>query len=155
LDEIMPRVKNNNPEIILKIAGKYLPEGLIKKADRTEGVTYHGFVKNIDAFVASSALFVAPIFIGAGLKMKLTHSLACGTPVLTTPIGAEGINIGPENGLWIEQTSGALSEKCFELMKNEPGLEQAGFRGKKEVNRLFSPQIVKEKFNRLYGTLIK
>jgi glycosyltransferase involved in cell wall biosynthesis len=155
LDEIMPRVKNNNPEIILKIAGKYLPEGLIKKADRTEGVTYHGFVKNIDAFVASSALFVAPIFIGSGLKMKLTHSLACGTPVLTTPIGAEGINIGPENGLWIEQTSGALSEKCFELMKNEPGLEQAGFRGKKEVNRLFSPQIVKEKFNRLYGTLIK
>jgi len=155
LDEIMPRVKNNNPEIILKIAGKYLPKRLIKKADITEGVTYHGFVKNIDAFVASSALFVAPIFIGAGLKMKLTHSLACGTPVLTTPIGAEGINIGPENGLWIEQTSGELSEKCFELMKNEPGLEQAGFRGKKEVNRLFSPQIVKEKFNRLYGTLIK
>ena len=154
LDEIMPRVKNNNPEIILKIAGKYLPERLIKKADRTEGVTYHGFVKNIDAFVASSALFVAPIFIGAGLKMKLTHSLACGTPVLTTPIGAEGINIGSENGLWIETLPLDLSEKCYELMKNETELEKAGFRGKEEVNRLFSPQSVKEKLNGLYGTVI-
>ena len=154
LDEIMPRVKNHNPEIILKIAGKYLPERLIKKADRTEGVTYHGFVKNIDAFVASSGLFVAPIFIGAGLKMKLTHSLACGTPVLTTPIGAEGINIGSENGLWIETLPLDLSEKCFELMKNETELEKAGFRGKEEVNRLFSPQSVKEKLNGLYGTVI-
>jgi glycosyltransferase involved in cell wall biosynthesis len=155
LDEIIPYVKNYNPEIFLKIAGKYLPEKLINKVDTTDGVNYFGFVQDIDTFVASSALLVAPIFIGAGLKMKLTHSLACGTPVLTTPIGAEGINIGPENGLWIEQTSGELSEKCFELMKNEPELEQAGFRGKKEVNRLFSPQSVKEKFNRLYGTLIK
>ena len=154
LDEIIPRVKNDNPEIVLKIAGKYLPEKLIKKVDTTDGVNYHGFVKDIDAFVASSALFVAPIFIGAGLKMKLTHSLACGTPVLTTPIGAEGINIGSENGLWIEKNPEAFSEKCFQLMKNEPELEKSGIRGQEEVNRLFSPQSVREKLNTLYGTLI-
>ena len=154
LDEIIPRVKNDNPEIVWKIAGKYLPEKLIKKVDTTDGVNYHGFVKDIDAFVASSALFVAPIFIGAGLKMKLTHSLACGTPVLTTPIGAEGINIGSENGLWIEKNPEAFSEKCFQLMKNEPELEKSGIRGQEEVNRLFSPQSVREKLNTLYGTLI-
>ncbi|MBC8346022.1 MAG: glycosyltransferase family 4 protein [Candidatus Marinimicrobia bacterium] len=154
LDEIIPRVKNNNPEILLKIAGKYLPEKLINKVDTTDGANYFGFVQDIDTFVASSTLFVAPIFIGAGLKMKLTHSLACGTPVLTTPIGAEGINIGPENGLWIEKTPDALSEKCFELVKNEVELEQTGIRGKKEVNRFFSPQSVNEKLNTLYGTLI-
>lgn len=154
LDEIIPRIKNNNPEIVLKIAGKYLPEKLIAKIDSIDGVSYHGFVKDIDAFVASTNLFVAPIFIGAGLKMKLTHSLACGTPVLTTPIGAEGINISSENGLWIEKSPKAISEKCLELMKNEPELEKAGFRGQEAVNRIFSPERIKTKLNALYRTLI-
>jgi len=91
--------------------------------------------------------------MGAGLKMKITHSLACGTPVLTTPIGAEGINIGSENGLWIEESLEALSEKCLELMKNGQELEKAGLRGKEAVNRLFSPPRVTTKLNALYLSL--
>ena len=154
LDQIFPPVKNCNPDIVLKIAGKYLPKNLIEKVNSTGGVNYHGFVNDIDSFIASSVLFVAPIFIGAGLKMKLTHSLACGTPVLTTPIGAEGIRISSENGLWIEESPEALSSKCLGLMKNELELKNAGFRGKERVNMLFSPDIVKTKLNALYGTLI-
>ena len=67
LDQIFPPVKNYNPDIVLKIAGKYLPKNLIEKVNSTGGVNYHGFVNDIDSFIASSVLFVAPIFFGAGL----------------------------------------------------------------------------------------
>lgn len=150
INEVFPKISCS---VSLNIVGKGLGRKIIQTIHNLEGVNYLGFVDDIDSFIASQMLMVAPIHMGAGLKMKITHSLACGTPVLTTPIGAEGINIGSENGLWIEESIEALSEKCLELMKNGQELEKAGLRGKEAVNRLFSPQRVKEKLKVLYGTV--
>ena len=150
INEVFPKISCS---VSLNIVGKGLGRKIIQTIHNLEGVNYLGFVDDIDSFIASQMLMVAPIHMGAGLKMKITHSLACGTPVLTTPIGAEGINIGSENGLWIEESLEALSEKCLELMKNGQELEKAGLRGKEAVNRLFSPQRVKEKLKVLYGTV--
>jgi len=150
INEVFPKISCS---VSLNIVGKGLGRKIIQTIHNLEGVNYLGFVDDIDSFIASQMLMVAPINMGAGLKMKITHSLACGTPVLTTPIGAEGINIGSENGLWIEESLEALSKKCLELMKNGQELEKAGLRGKEAVNRLFSPQRVKEKLKVLYGTV--
>ena len=150
INEVFPKISCS---VSLNIVGKGLGRKIIQTIHNLEGVNYLGFVDDIDSFIASQMLMVAPIHMGAGLKMKITHSLACGTPVLTTPIGAEGINIGSENGLWIEESLEALSKKCLELMKNGQALEKAGLRGKEAVNRLFSPQRVKEKLKVLYGTV--
>ena len=150
INEVFPKISCS---VSLNIVGKGLGRKIIQTIHNLEGVNYLGFVDDIDSFIASQMLMVAPIHMGAGLKMKITHSLACGTPVLTTPIGAEGINIGSENGLWIEESLEALSKKCLELMKNGQELEKAGLRGKEAVNRLFSPQRVKEKLKELYGTV--
>ena len=150
INEVFPKISCS---VSLNIVGKGLGRKIIQTIHNLEGVNYLGFVDDIDSFIASQMLMVAPIHMGAGLKMKITHSLACGTPVLTTPIGAEGINIGSENGLWIEESLEALSKKCLELMKNGQELEKAGLRGKEAVNRLFSPQRVKEKLKVLYGTV--
>ena len=150
INEVFPKISCS---VSLNIVGKGFGRNIIQTIHNLEGVNYLGFVDDIDSFIASQMLMVAPINMGAGLKMKITHSLACGTPVLTTPIGAEGINIGSENGLWIEESLEALSKKCLELMKNGQELEKAGLRGKEAVNRLFSPQRVKEKLKVLYGTV--
>ena len=52
-----------------------------------------------------------------------------------------------------KRKSGSPIKKCLELMKNGQELEKAGLRGKEAVNRLFSPQRVKEKLKVLYGTV--
>ena len=150
INEVFPKISCS---VSLNIVGKGLGRKIIQTIHNLEGVNYLGFVDDIDSFIASQMLMVAPINMGAGLKMKITHSLACGTPVLTTPIGAEGINIGSENGLWIEESLEALSKKCLELMKNGQELEKAGLRGKEAVNRLFSPPRVTTKLNALYLSL--
>ena len=150
INEVFPKISCS---VSLNIVGKGLGRKIIQTIHNLEGVNYLGFVDDIDSFIASQMLMVAPIHMGAGLKMKITHSLACGTPVLTTPIGAEGINIGSENGLWIEENLEALSKKCLELMKNGQELEKAGLRGKEAVNRLFSPPRVTTKLNALYLSL--
>lgn len=55
-----------------------------------EGVEVYGFVDNIDEFACNAHVIVAPIFSGAGVKIKVLDAIGYGKPLVTTPKGAEG-----------------------------------------------------------------
>lgn len=150
VNDIFPAVRENSPRVSLKVAGKYLSNSMIIEMDKLEGVEYYGFVENIDTFVASSSLFIAPIKIGAGLKMKITHSLACGTPVLTTSIGAEGIPISKKEGLWVEDEIHKMVRKCIVLISDPKYLAEIGKIGQKKVKELFSKECIRAKLMSMY-----
>jgi len=128
---------------------------LVVRCENTDGIIYDGFVNDIDTYISTASLFIAPIYIGAGLKMKITHALACGTPVLTTPVGAEGIPLTEEDGLWVEDDIPSIIEKCLELFRQPEQLEKLSKRAKEKVRELFSQEVVTSKLTSLYKRMIK
>jgi len=155
IEEIFPILKKSIPHINLKIAGSHLPLKFVRRINRIDNMVYAGFVKDINKFVGQSSLLVAPIHIGAGLKMKITHALACGTGVVTTPVGAEGIHIKAKDGLWVENNNKAIAARCIEIMNQPELIKQAGEKGKKAVEKIFSPEVIREKFNNIYFDLVQ
>ena len=139
----------------LNIAGKSLPKYLQKEIRNTEGINYLGFIDEIDEFIKTQMLMVAPIELGAGLKMKIPHSLANGTPVITTPIGAEGIDIGSENGLWVCDGIEIIIKKINSLLIRQPILIERGKAGQNAVKKLFSEEVILSRFDQLFSQLIK
>jgi len=139
----------------LNIVGKSLPKYLQKEIRNTEGINYLGFIDEIDEFIKTQMLMVAPIQLGAGLKMKIPHSLANGTPVITTPIGAEGIDISSENGLWVCDGIEMIIKKINALFGRQPILIGRGKAGQNAVKKLFSEEVVLSRFNQLFSQLIK
>jgi len=139
----------------LNIVGKSLPKYLQKEIRNTEGINYLGFIDEIDEFIKTQMLMVAPIQLGAGLKMKIPHSLANGTPVITTPIGAEGIDIGSENGLWVCDGIEMIIIKINSLLGRQPILIGRGKAGQNAVKKLFSEEVILSRFNQLFSQLIK
>jgi len=154
IQEIYPNVKVHHKNAKLKIAGKYLPNHLARYIKNYPNIEYHGFVDDIDTFIASSSLFISPIISGAGLKMKTTHALACGTPVLTTSIGAEGISISEDDGLFVEDDIVKMTDKCNQLLMDH-NLDQYGRRGKSRVEKLYSIKVIREKWINLYNEISK
>ncbi len=77
--------------IEIVIIGKWLPEDFQKKISSYDNVKYLGFVKNPYQIIANSLATISPLFSGAGVKVKVVESLACGTPVIGTNIAFEGI----------------------------------------------------------------
>jgi len=91
--EIMPLVWRELPECKLTIVGPHGPPEVEALASRRVEVA--GWVPDMTELLETSRLMVAPLRYGAGMKGKVTQSLAAGLPVVTTPVGAEGLSVTP------------------------------------------------------------
>lgn len=151
IDLIFPYI---NKEIILSIVGKDMPTKLASRINSLDRINYLGFIDDIDSFISSQMLMVAPISIGSGLKMKIPHALSCGTPVITTIIGGEGLEINKEDGI-IKSEINNFATEINKLMLNQSKLISLGEKGRDKVNSYFSKEVVVEKFQTLYKSIIK
>ena len=143
-----------NKEIEFNIIGKGLQKDIITKIKGNNRINYLGFVDDIDNFLASQMLMVAPIRIGAGLKMKIPHSLVCKTPVLTTDVGAEGIDINENNGMWVATDTSDMIKLINKLLLQNNLLIKKGELGRNAVIELFSEEKIISQFESLYSELL-
>lgn len=90
VDTVWPIVTGSVPEARLHIAGT-LPEGFAHLMPRGAGITYAGFVDDLDGLYAGAAVLAAPLRQGAGVKFKVLEAIARGVPTALTSIAAEGI----------------------------------------------------------------
>ena len=151
---IFPKIQDEFPDLILTIVGKYLPLYLQKHINKNDNIIYKGFVENINNEISNALLMIAPIFIGAGLKMKIPHALSCGVPVITTSVGAEGIELNESEGLWVENDILKIISLAINLLKDKNSLIQKGILGKEKVNELFSSKVINKKIVSIYDELL-
>lgn len=151
--KIWPEIKAQVPTATLKIAGKHLSARFIHDLGELEDAEYAGFVDDIDTFIASSSVMLAPIRFGGGLKMKITHALACGTPVVTTSIGAEGIDLGTEEGLFKEDSSESIIQSVVEVLESHD-MEVLSKKTRMAVQAKFSLEPVLETYMEIYEGLL-
>ena len=91
LRDVHPAVQERLPGVEFTVIGSHAPKSLERLA--CAGVHFLGHVPEIRPNFAAARLSVAPLRYGAGIKGKINTSLAFGVPVVTTTIGAEGMNL--------------------------------------------------------------
>lgn len=129
--EIMPLVWRELPECTLTIVGPDAPPEIDALASRR--VTVAGWVPDMTPLLEESRVMVAPLRYGAGMKGKVTQSLAAGLPVVTTAIGAEGLSATPGEHLLVADDLEELAAGIIRLYRDpdlwrrlsEAGLELA------------------------------
>lgn len=88
-DQVWPQVVRAHPRAKFYIVGKNPPPRIRRLA--TENVIVTGHVADDKPFIQRAHLFIVPLFEGSGVRIKILTALAMGSPVLSTPVGAEGI----------------------------------------------------------------
>ncbi len=112
INEVSP----NLPNIKIKILGSSLPDNIKQKIDGNSNIEYLGFVENPYIELMKSKALIAPVFKGAGVKVKVIEALATGTPVIGTSIAFEGIDDKYKNELIEFKTCDDL----IDLLLNKP-----------------------------------
>ncbi len=88
IDKVMPLLKDT--DVVLQIIGGGPKESL--KNRQSDKVNVLGFVDDVAPYFAEAACMVAPLVLGAGIKVKVIEGMSSGVPVLTNNIGIEGID---------------------------------------------------------------
>jgi len=91
LNRLLSKIIELDPSLKIFIIGGGLPESVKLKCDNHKQIFIYGFQENPYSLIASCKALVAPLFSGAGVKVKVIESLACGTPVIGNEIALEGI----------------------------------------------------------------
>ena len=115
--ELMPLVWRELPGCVLTIVGPQAPPEL--EALASARVRVAGWVPDIEPLLDGSRAMVAPLRYGAGMKGKVTQSLAAGLPVATTPIGAEGLGATPGEHMLVEDDLEALAAAVVRLHRDD------------------------------------
>lgn len=144
--EIWFRIKKQIPNAELHIYGAYINQQIQDLHNQKEGFLIKGFAKDANQVVKNAKVVLAPLNFGAGIKGKLTEAMLCGTPSVTTKIGAEGMhNNLPWNG-FIGDNFTEFSNKAVQLYTDKNIWETSQKNGIDIINTIYS----KEKHGKLF-----
>jgi len=89
LENIWPVLHKKFPSLELHIAGKNMSDEM--KSRKVQGVIFHGMIPDALSFMNEHAIMVVPLLSGGGMRLKIVEAMALGRCILSTSIGAEGI----------------------------------------------------------------
>ncbi|MGB0970786.1 MAG: glycosyltransferase family 4 protein [Mycobacterium sp.] len=102
LRQVWPIVLTRQPDACLRVIGRHAgPEALALAAELTDSVVVEGYVPDLDKALGGAAALINPLRFGSGVKLKVIEALSRSLPVVSTPIGAQGIASGPGRGVLI------------------------------------------------------
>jgi polysaccharide biosynthesis protein PslH len=119
VEDIWPRIAEAHPEARCKIIGGRPPPSLLALAGPRVELT--GFVSDLRPHLAAAAAVVVPLRVGGGTRLKIVEAMAMGKAIVSTTLGAEGIEAVPGRDLLVEDEPAAFADAVNRLLA-EPGL---------------------------------
>ena len=152
LDELWPQVLALAPEARLSIAGSRPPAWLVESA-RARGVDVLADVEDPAAFVRGVAVFIAPLFEGGGMRIKVLEAMSLGAPVVATTIGAGGIDARPGRDLLIADDAPSFAGAVVRLSRDRDAAAEMARSARARVNERYENDALARGLIRFYESL--
>ncbi|MBQ9417103.1 MAG: glycosyltransferase [Bacteroidales bacterium] len=115
LKEVWPTIHRAVPQAKLHLAGRKMPAEMMQKD--AEGVEMHGEVADAKEFIADKHINIVPLLSGSGMRVKIIEAMAMGKTVISTSIGAQGIDYVHGENILIANTPDEFAScvrRCIE-----------------------------------------
>ena len=141
--DCFPLIEQESPDIHLYVVGSDPPEEVL--ALRSQKIEVTGYVDDLAPYFESCRVFVAPLRYGAGVKGKVVQSMAHGVPVVTTAIGAEGLDLVDGENALIADDPREFADKVVLLCSDETLWYKLSRNSMSHAQNNFSYRVAKEK----------
>jgi len=138
LREVFPLIRQKRPETTITIAGRSPAASLVKAAEEAGNVTVTGTVPDIRPYLWSARVSIIPLRIGGGTRLKVYECMAAGLPIVSTTIGAEGLDYMPGKDLLLADTPAEFAEACLRLLDDSAARKQMASNAQQMVEERFS-----------------
>ena len=113
---VWPKLKLRHPKLSFEIAGGKPDPRIVEAVAQLPDVELLGFVEDLEPHFISSRVFVSPLLFGSGIKVKVLNAMCRGIPIVTTPVGAEGLATEDMKHLSINNTESEMIDSIDQLL---------------------------------------
>jgi sugar transferase (PEP-CTERM/EpsH1 system associated) len=145
--DTLPRIRRSRPDVTLTVVGRNPPARLRALAGATPGVTVTGGVPDVRPYLERASVFVVPIRIGGGTRLKIFEAMAMEKPVVSTTIGAEGLPVRDGVDALLADDPDAFAAAVLELLADPARAERMGKTAAARVRSEFGWDRVAEQFS--------
>lgn len=148
LDKVWPLIIKTIPEARLKICGTS-PEKIRHYQCPPDGVTFLGFVPDLSIAYRDARSVVCPILSGGGTRVKIIEAAAHGRAVVSTTIGAEGLDLSHGEEILIADTPEEFAEECIKLLLNHAASITIGSKAREKSIAIYDSKNIIEKISNI------
>lgn len=153
MTQVWPQVSQRLPEIELHLAGRYMPDWMLKLS--IPRVTVDGEVPDVWEYMQRFSIMVVPLFSGSGIRIKIVEAMAAGKAIITTAIGAEGINYENGQHLIIAKDAGSFTDAIVKVCNNRVLRDTLGKNARMLIAKEHDNNKLMQKLTGFYTELLK
>lgn len=144
VNDVWPIIQESAPKSELHIAGRKLNKE--DEAFAGQNIHNHGEIEDAQSFIAAHQICIVPIWSGSGLRIKTLEAMAQGKVVVSTQIGADGIDAQPHQDWLIANDAPTFAHSIIQLLNNPEQLKHISENALNYIQKNYSVDIVKEKW---------
>lgn len=152
--EVLPAIRRECPALQLYIVGKNPPPEVCRLAE-PGAVHITGFVEDVRDYFARAAVFVVPLRVGGGMRVKLLQALAMERAVVSTSIGAEGIAVTHGQDILLADSAPDFAQRIINLLHNPELRARLGENGRRLVEERYSWEAATDQLELAYRDAIQ
>jgi glycosyltransferase involved in cell wall biosynthesis len=145
--EVLPLIRARRPDCSLAIVGRMPAQKIAALATQVPKVTVTGTVPDVRPYFWGSSISIVPLRIGGGTRLKIYEAMAAKVPVISTAVGAEGLDINPPHDIRIADRPEDFAAHCLELLENPAARAEMAARASGMVAANFSWEHIAQRFS--------
>lgn len=151
--EVWPAVHERNPELVFTIVGRD-PAAEVRQLASIRGIEVTGTVDDVRPYYREAVASIVPLQVGGGSRLKILEAMAAGVAVVSTTLGAEGLDVRRAVNILIADTSAQLLEAITGVVENEELRNQLSDAGRALVSSRYDWARAGESLFRIYEDLL-
>lgn len=148
LDEVWPLVVEKDPTLCFHLAGKNIPGSFARYSSGQ--VRIDGMVPDAIRYMASKELMVVPLRSGGGMRVKIIEGMAAGKAIVSTSIGAEGIDCTHGENILLADTPAEMAEAILFCLSNKRVMQKLGRQAREFVKNHHTTEPAIDRLIRFY-----
>jgi len=143
LDEIWPKIQKKIPHAELHLAGKNMPDWLFKK--KYINVFNHKEVQESSKFISEHDVMLVPLLSAGGIRVKIIEGMAHGKAIISTKIGAEGIDYKNEENILIADSPKDFYNEVLKITTGKTDYKKIGENAREHIIKTYDQSKISKK----------
>jgi sugar transferase (PEP-CTERM/EpsH1 system associated) len=154
-EAVLPLVAASAPEATLRIVGRNPSLAVRSLGERYPRVRVTGTVPDVRPYLEAASVFVVPLRVGGGTRLKIFEAMAMGKAIVTTSVGAEGLPVRDGEHLLTADSSTAFADAVVRLLRDPEYAATLGARAAELVRSRFGWEQAADQFAELCGRTLR